>query len=91
MVTRFVQHYNEVRLHGAIGYVTPKDWLEGRAGAIQAQWETRLRLARDVRATVRQATWEAAIAAHYDVRYNVREPDCRIVQSRGAPRAPEQG
>jgi len=29
-VTRFVEHYNTVRLHSALGYITPKDKLEGR-------------------------------------------------------------
>src|SRR5205814_8848576 len=30
LVGRFVEHYNTVRLHSALGYVTPKDKLEGR-------------------------------------------------------------
>ncbi len=30
LVTDYVEHYNTVRLHSAIGYVTPKDKLEGR-------------------------------------------------------------
>ena len=34
-VTDYVQHYKEVRLHSAIGYVTPADKLAGRADAIQ--------------------------------------------------------
>ena len=29
VVTRFVNHYNDFRLHSALGYVTPKDTLEG--------------------------------------------------------------
>jgi len=29
VVDEYVRHYNEERLHGAIGYVTPKDRLEG--------------------------------------------------------------
>ena len=30
LVERYIQHYNEKRLHSAIGYVTPMDKLEGR-------------------------------------------------------------
>src|SRR5437016_14327053 len=30
VVAEFVEHYNTVRLHSALGYVTPKDRLEGR-------------------------------------------------------------
>ena len=30
IVTDYVAHYNDVRLHSAIGYITPKDKLEGR-------------------------------------------------------------
>jgi len=37
-VAQFVEHYNNVRLHSAIGYLTPKDKLEGQAKAI---WELR--------------------------------------------------
>ncbi len=30
LIAEFVAHYNEVRLHGAIGYVAPADKLAGR-------------------------------------------------------------
>ena len=30
LVTRFVEHYNTVRLHSAIGYITPADKLAGK-------------------------------------------------------------
>jgi len=33
-VGQFVARYNEVRLHSAIGFVTPKDKLEGRDAEI---------------------------------------------------------
>ena len=33
IVSDYVAYYNNVRLHSAIGYVTPKDRLEGRAPA----------------------------------------------------------
>ena len=53
-VGEFVRHYNEVRLHGAIGYVTPKDKLEGRAEQIHADRDRKLAEARDRRATARR-------------------------------------
>jgi len=62
VVAGFVQHYNEVRLHSAIGYITPKDSLEGRAPAIHALREARLAAAREARAAQRQATRETVIA-----------------------------
>jgi hypothetical protein len=34
LVTRFVEHYNTVRLHSAIGYITLADFLAGRGKAI---------------------------------------------------------
>ena len=64
VVATFVQHYNEVRLHSAIGYVTPKDFLEGRAATIHARREARLATARAARAEHRHATREAALAKH---------------------------
>ena len=36
LVAEFVAHYNTVRLHSAVGYVTPVDKLAGRAEAIWA-------------------------------------------------------
>jgi len=46
IVAGFVAYYNDVRLHSAIGYVTPKDKLEGRAEAILAQRIEKLEAAR---------------------------------------------
>src|SRR5271165_6577901 len=42
-----VTHYNEVRLHSAIGYVTPKDKLLGKDEAIHAERDRKLAAARE--------------------------------------------
>ena len=42
LVAEFVNHYNTVRLHSAIAYVTPADKLAGRAEAIWAAREQKL-------------------------------------------------
>jgi putative transposase len=54
-VDEFVRHYNEVRLHGAIGYVTPADKLAGRAERIHAERDRKLAEARVRRAAIRRA------------------------------------
>ncbi len=46
IVAEYVAHYNEVRLHSAIGHVTPKDRLEGRQEEIFAARESKLAEAR---------------------------------------------
>src|SRR5205814_1735349 len=55
LVGEFVAHYNEVRLHGAIGYVAPKDKLEGREADIFAARDRKLAEARERRRTRRLA------------------------------------
>jgi transposase InsO family protein len=60
LVARWVEHYNTVRLHSAIGYITPADFLAGRAKAIWAERDRRLEAARRARAEVRAAAREAA-------------------------------
>jgi len=54
IVAGYVEHYNNVRLHSAIGYVAPKDKLEGRAEAIQAIRQTKLATAKEQRRIKRQ-------------------------------------
>jgi transposase InsO family protein len=36
LIQTYVDHYNTVRLHSAIGYVTPQDMLAGRQAEIHA-------------------------------------------------------
>ena len=56
MVTEFVEHYNNKRLHSAIGYITPTDMLAGRTEAIRAAREAKLNAARDARKAMRKAS-----------------------------------
>jgi transposase InsO family protein len=56
IVTEFVEHYNNRRLHSAIKYITPKDKLEGNAESIFAQRDAKLAAAREARKTKRKAS-----------------------------------
>jgi putative transposase len=56
IVGDFVDHYNIRRLHSAIGYITPKDKLEGRAETILADREAKLAAAREARKAKRRAS-----------------------------------
>ena len=49
VVTDFVQYYNTIRLHSAIGYVTPKDKLQGREEDIFKARDHKLEAARTTR------------------------------------------
>jgi transposase InsO family protein len=62
VVEEFVTHYNTVRLHAAIGYVTPKDMLEGRQARIHAERDRKLEAAREERRLRRQLKTETAVA-----------------------------
>jgi len=54
VVEQFVRYYNEVRLHSAIGYITPAGKLAGRAEEIFAARDRKLEAARRRRAENRQ-------------------------------------
>ena len=62
VVDEFVTHYNTVRLHAAIGYVTPQDMLDGRQAQIHAQRDRRLKAAREERRQRRQLKQETIVA-----------------------------
>ena len=54
VVAHFVAHYNGVRLHSAIGYITPDDFLAGKAKEIWAERDRRLEAARERRRQLRK-------------------------------------
>lgn len=56
LVTDFVDHYNNRRLHSAIGYITPADKLQGHAETILAQRDAKLVAAREARKALRNAS-----------------------------------
>lgn len=55
IVARFVDHYNRVRLHSALGYVAPLAFMAGQAPAIWAERDRKLEAARDQRRQRREA------------------------------------
>jgi putative transposase len=63
LVDRFVEHYNTRRLHSALGYVTPHDWLTGKAPSIWEERDRRLEEARKRRAQRRAEERERAEGA----------------------------
>jgi transposase InsO family protein len=59
-VAAFVEHYNHVRLHSALGYITPSDKLHGREKEIFDQRDRKLEEARRRRQEKRQLVREVA-------------------------------
>jgi len=54
LVSGYVDHYNNVRLNSATGYITPKDMLAGRQQEIHAERDRKLDAARKERQVRRQ-------------------------------------
>jgi putative transposase len=63
LIEQFVNYYNTVRLHSAIGYVTPADQLAGRHLEIFSERDRKLELARQNRKTKRQSLTQSIIAS----------------------------
>jgi len=61
VVAAYVEHYNQVRLHSALGYVAPADQLAGRENAIFAARDRKLEEARSRRKARRAAQRPAGI------------------------------
>ena len=49
LIARYVEEYNERRLHSAIGYIAPVDKLQGREQQSWAHRDSRLAAARELR------------------------------------------
>jgi transposase-like protein len=75
IIEKFVEHYNNVRLHSAIQYITPNDKLHGREKEILAQRDRKLEEARERRRLRRQQ----AKAACYNA--NARPEDKALLAS----------
>src|SRR5260370_20762487 len=64
LIQIYVDHYNTVRLHSAIGYVTPQDRLAGRQAEIPAAPDRKLEKARRQRQLRRRHTASLMLAHH---------------------------
>ena len=62
IVGRYVEHYNQVRLHSAIGYIAPVDKLVGHEAEIFAARDRKLAEARQRRKEQREAARLQAVA-----------------------------
>ena len=62
IVGRYVEHYNQVRLHSAIGYIAPADKLAGREAEIFTARDRKLAEARQRRKEQREAARSQAVA-----------------------------
>jgi transposase InsO family protein len=60
LVSSYVDHDNHVRLHSALGYITPADQLNGLEALIFAERDRKLDEARQRRQQARQAMREVA-------------------------------
>jgi transposase InsO family protein len=54
LIQQYVDHYNTVRLHSAIGFITPADMLAGKQAEIHAARDRKLDEARQLRQKRRQ-------------------------------------
>ena len=59
----FVEYYNTKRLHSAIGYITPKDKLEGKEKDIFAERDRKLYVARERRKAMRKKQKESCFSS----------------------------
>jgi len=55
LVGVYVYHYNNVRLHSSIGYIAPRDKLEGRENIIFTERNLKLKAAKERRKSLKQA------------------------------------
>ncbi len=62
LIQMYVDHYNTVRLHSAIGYGTPQDRLAGRQAEIHVARDRKLEQARSQRQLRRQQATSSRVA-----------------------------
>jgi transposase InsO family protein len=62
VVARFVDHYNRIRLHSALGYIAPNDFREARSAFIWQHRDQKLECAREQRRLRRAAARQGAAA-----------------------------
>lgn len=60
LIASVVEHYNIIRLHSAIGYIAPADFLAGHGPAIWAERDRKLNAAREERRRRRAALHQEA-------------------------------
>ena len=53
-ITSYIAHYNDTRLHSSLGYIAPKDKLEGREKQIFKERDNKLEAAREARKQTRR-------------------------------------
>lgn len=71
LINKYIRHYNEVRLHSAIGYIAPKDKLEGREELIWRRRDEQLANARTFRANCRRSAHAKQIVQSLVDRWSV--------------------
>ena len=62
LIQTYVDHYNTVRVHSAIGYITPQDMLAGRPAEIHTARDRKLEQARRQRQLRRRSTMSSTLA-----------------------------
>jgi len=80
VIARFVEHYNQMRLHSAIGYVTPADKLSGRKSEIWDSRDRKLEQARDLRHRRRQTLRLPDALSQRDTQPALRQRPCQRSQ-----------
>ena len=68
-IAEYVAYYNNCRLHSSLGYVTPKDMLEGRQKTIFAERKAKLAIARENRLKQRKQEERLIVSSFGQVQY----------------------